>query len=354
LGLGLLGCGNDATGPGVLTASQAYWTLRLNYHAVNLALQVPYDTVQLIATPLNANGEVLLSTPPVTFTAGDSTVSVDSTGFVTANYRTRNVQRPTMVIASLQYQNITLRDTVLIQVTPTAPTAALKTFALMPLMGVGTTCNLNALSVSLVENCGPIAVLATDADGDTIADANGSALLINYATLNPRAARIDQSGDITETDTGHVTFTASTWAYGTMKADSLHVAVSWPRYTMNQISEVTPANSLTSVLVFEPSKTVSVGGTVVWYNPYANPIDIVFDDSTTIGEGCLYLLCGILPSTGTGNVPPFYTDATYSDPSPFASGFAGRSFPVAGTYHYHSRLYPSSTGVIYVKEDLSP
>ena len=74
LGGTLAGCGSDTTGPPPRNATQAYWALRLQYHAVALALTPPYDTVQLTATPVNAAGAPLPGLGPVTYQSGDSLV----------------------------------------------------------------------------------------------------------------------------------------------------------------------------------------------------------------------------------------------------------------------------------------
>jgi hypothetical protein len=334
-----------------LTPSQAYWSLRLNYHALNIALTPPHNTVQLIATPLNANGVPLTNVGTIAFISGDSTVSIDSEGLVTAKYQTKNINSATTVIASLQYQNVTLADTAIVQVNATPPSTPLSTFALHSAAGSGTTCNVNLLGSPQYENCGPLIVSATTEAGDTLINASKKSILVAYTVSNPLVAQITSTGKITEIDTGHVTFSASTWAYGVAMQDSLPFVLSWPRYAPNEISKVTPVGSLTPVLVFKPSVAVSVGGTVVWHNKYAQPIDVVFDDSTAIETGCPLLLCAFFPYTGTGNIPPFHQDLT--DTSAFAKGYVGRSFPVAGVYHYHSRLFPSSTGTVYVYEDLS-
>jgi hypothetical protein len=350
---GLIGCGSDTTGPTPLSAHTLYWALQLNYHAVNLSVTPPTNTVQLHAIPFNAAGDSLPdATGRVTYTSADSTVSVDSTGLVTANYITRNANRPTFVVARLQYQNVTLSDTVNIQVTPTAPTARLSTFVLQPGAGTSTNCMLDQLQI--FGNCGPLVVNATDENGDTLSSAARHVILISYKSSNPLLAQITQTGNITESDTGHVTFTASTWAYGVVMRDSLPYIINWPNYQGVQVELITPVNSLTPVLIFaQPYVIVHVGGTVTWGNQNALPTDIVFDDSTDVAEGCFLGFCDAFPPTGTGNILPFYLDPTGQDTSVFAQGIVTRSFPVAGVYHYHSRLYPASTGIVDVREAIS-
>jgi hypothetical protein len=344
-----IACGSDTTGPALVDADHAFWALRLNYHAVNLALAAPYNSVQLTATPLNANGVPLTGVGTVTFAAGDSAVTVTPTGLVTAQYATASVNALSAVIATLQYQNVTLADTVRIQVTDVAP-APLTTFALRPVDGASTHCNLK---VGILENCGPVVVDATDANGDTLANASGTVLAVAYASSNPLITTVDQFGALQELDTGRVTVTASTWAYGVAKQDSLHYVISWPRWTLTQIQQFTPVESQTSILRFlAPQITIAPGGAVAWINPYDRPMDIVFDDSTAVDSACIYFLCGILRATGSGNVHAFYTDTTYTDTSVFAAGIVVRSFPTVGTYTYHSRLFPESTGVIFVRKEL--
>jgi hypothetical protein len=352
IGTYLTGCGGDTTGPAPLDTSRAFWSLRLNYHAANLALTETANTVQLVAVPLNVHGDTLMSLGRVTYSAADSTVSVDSTGLVTANYRTKDVDSPTFVVASLQYQNLTLADTVFIQVTPTVP-ATLATFSMHPASGTSTSCSLNVSGTTLIQNCGPLVVDATDVNGDTLSSASKHSLLISYASSDPFLAIVSRTGVITEADTGHVVFTASTWAYGLLQKDSIQYIVGWPRFQGVYVKSVTPANSLTPVLTFVPAAIVlDVGGTVGWQNLRSEPIDVVFDDSTDVQAGCYYFLCNFFRFSGTGNIPPFYVNATGTDTSVFAVGLVARSFPVAGIYHYHSRLYPSSTGVIYVEDHL--
>jgi hypothetical protein len=341
-----IGCGDSPSGIAPLTAHEAYWGLRLNYHAINLAIVPPYNTVRLVATPLNAEGNVIPDIGPVRFTTVDSAIRVDSTGTVIAQYRTNsNVAH---VIASLQYQNITLADTVAIQVTPTAPSARLATFSLQPHAGYNSFCSLSAFA-GFLDTCGSLMVSATDSAGGIVSDPRMSSIVIAYASSNPLIALVDQEGKITAVDTGHVTFTASTWAYGITMRDSLQYVIDWPQYQQMNIVLAVPPNSLTAVPTFEePSVTLGVGGTLGWINLTAPPIDIVFDDSLAVDSGCFQLDCSV-PTTGVGNVPSYYLDTAYTG---FGIGYAARSFPAAGTYHYHSRLYPSSTGVVYVRERL--
>jgi hypothetical protein len=347
LGAVAVGCGDSTPGTAPLTAREAYWGLRLNYHAINLAIAPPYNTVRLVATPLNAEGDVIPDIGPVKFATVDSAIRVDSTGTVVAQYRTNS--NVAYVIASLQYQNLTLADTVAVQVTQAAPSERLATFSLQPQIGYHSSCSLSVFG-GFLDTCGSLRVSATDSAGGIVSNSGTSSIVIAYTSSNPLIALVDQKGKITAVDTGHVTFTASTWAYGIVMRDSLQYVIDWPQYQQMNIVLAVPPNGLTAVPTFEePVVTLGVGGTLAWLNLEAPPLDIVFDDSVDVDSGCIQLDCSAAPTTGVGNVPSYYLDPAYTG---FGIGYAARSFPVAGTYHYHSSLYPSSTGVVYVREHL--
>jgi len=354
LALALAGCGHDATGPAPLGPADAFWRLQLDYHAVNLALFGSATTVQLTATPLNVHGQPLEHTGPAAFVAHDSAVTVTPAGVMTAQYETGGT--PTYVVATLQYQNVTLTDTVWVQVTATAPAAPLATLTLRPADGKSATCNANFTGIPFLDNCGPLVVDATDAAGDSLANAAMQTILVAYASSDPLTASVDQFGQITELDTGHVTLSASTWAYGVAMRDSVRYTISWPRWQVVQMQSVTPVASDTSVLIpAQPDIVLNAGGSLGFYNQFGRPLDIVFDDPSSVQPGCYFaILCSALPSTGGGNVDPFYYDETGTDPSPYALGIVLRAFPVAGTYRYHSTRFPSVVGTIRVRPTLAP
>ena len=87
----LLGCSGsgDTTDPISLSPTQLFWAIRLDKHAVNMALIPPYDTVRLNPQILNAVGNPLTGdTGRVRYSYPDSSVTVDSTGLMTAHYVT--------------------------------------------------------------------------------------------------------------------------------------------------------------------------------------------------------------------------------------------------------------------------
>lgn len=363
LGGALIGCGSDTTGPAAVGAAQAYWALRLNVHAVNLDTTLPDRTIQLTAVPVTATGTPLVGLGAVTYTPEDTTVTVSATGLMTARYPTSG----TFVVASLQAQGVTLADTVDIQVASTPPATALATFSIQPVPGDSAK---RALDVRHLQ----WPVRATDAVGDSVCNSSGCALQLFYASSDSDIVSVDRrSGALTFNDTGHVTLTATTLAYGTVWRDSVRFTIGYPLYaTVDVVPDSTGQRPVLAFSIDQSSPhMIGVGGTVTWRNNQdicvnstnchhvagLDSIDVVFDDSTAVQPGlvCLTVGANCLPPTGVGgNIAPFgFDDAKYQaatsggDANPFFfSVVQARSFPRAGTYTYHSRLYGTAGAVI--------
>ena len=159
----LLGCSGsgDTTDPVSLTPAQAFWAIRLDKHAVNLALTPPYDTVRLNPQILNAVGSPLTGdTGRVRYSFPDSSVTVDSMGLMTAHFVTQG----TPLIASFTAQGVTLSDTVFVQVTAAAP-SQLATFSLHPADGSPSKCEG---FFNLGDVCTTLAVTAADINGTPV------------------------------------------------------------------------------------------------------------------------------------------------------------------------------------------
>ena len=87
--LGRSGSG-DTTDPVPLSPAQTFLSVRLDQHAVNLALTPPYDTVRLNPQLLNAAGSSLVGvTGRVRYSYPDSSVTADSTGLLDCTLRDR-------------------------------------------------------------------------------------------------------------------------------------------------------------------------------------------------------------------------------------------------------------------------
>lgn len=226
----LIGCRQDTTGPTLIPASQAFYQLVLNQHAINMATAAPYDTIRLTAEALTATGTQLTTTNRVKYSALDSNVTVDSTGLVTAHYVTSQTQ----VTASLTVSGVTLTDVATIQITPTALPAPLATLSIQPEPDGLDSARAAVDLQYLINNFnGNIPVYATIAAGDpasdTVCNVNGCSLLVHFRSSNSAVAGIDPLYGILNfngiPDT--VTFFVETWAYGVAKQDSLKFSVGY-------------------------------------------------------------------------------------------------------------------------------
>lgn len=338
----MVGCSGDTTWPASVSPTQAYWALQLNYRAINMDTAAPHNTVQLTATPLNAAGVPLSGMSTVRYSTPDSNVTVSPTGLVTAHFPTEGA--PVRVIASLTVQGVTLTATALVQVTDTAPQHPLATFSLQPVAGDSAKMSIDQ-GRGVFRTINPLPIYATDATGDTLLSESTQRLLVSFTSSDPTIATIDPTtGQITPQNVGHVTFSAATWAYGVVKQDSLRYTIGYPVFQFYSAVSNTPVGSLTPVLHFEPSTiAVGPGALVLFGNGSADSVDVVFDDSTAV-QG--FFLFGL--DVPGGNIPPLDTLSTNWSCSQYQCGTTLRTFPVPGTYHYHSRLNGTS-GTVIVK-----
>ena len=358
--VGVLSCSGDTTtGAGPLSPAQAYWALQLNQHAVNLALTAPYDTMRLAAIPRNTVGGALSGLGPVTYTSTDSTVTVDSLGLLTAHYPTSE----TFVVATLQDRRfrVTHADTVVIQVTQT-PLAAPDTFSLQPGPGDSAKRALDFHGAGYAPGSFPWPVHATDATGTTLCDATmGCPLLVFYTSSDPTVATIDRATGVVNTvNPGRVVLTATTWAYGVARRDSVEFTIGYKlSYAIPIALDI---QSVAPTVGFVAPRTLIVGvGADITFGCLANlltppcdkPVDIVFDHPAAIDTASTVLFNGFIafPPTGSGNIAAFGGDSIHTIPDDLMNVFRSRRFPVAGTYRYHSTLFPSETFEILVQKD---
>lgn len=336
-----------------MTSAQAYWTLRLNQHAVTLALTAPVNVIQLAATPYNAVGDTLPGRERIRYTTGDSTITVDSTGLVTAKYTSAST--PSYVVASLSdaSQQVTITDTCYVLVTATAPTAPLDSFSIQPAPG----------------DSAKRPVFTAFYLSKRIVDRTGGSMdnvLSYFTSSDPTTSTVMDrlTGFASASRVGSVTFYAETWAYGVAKKDSLVFTISVPTQQEITVLSQTPTGSTSPILTFWPSvATVGVGAVVTWVNrSFTDSIDVEFDNPTHVDSVLFSQVYQFY--TGSGNIAPWLADtlpgpgssaidlAGYraylnywgnpADAEYFWYGRAGRrqrQFPVAGVYHYHSRLW---------------
>lgn len=341
LGVGLVGCGSDTTGPAPVSATQLYWALHFDWPAVNLALDnAAHDTAQLTATPVTQADAPIPGASAVQYHAADSNVTVSPTGLVTAHYITNR----TFVTASLTLNGVTHVDTAWIRVTQTPLfSSPLATLSIQPHPD-----ELDSAKIALFRDGqinqwnGNIPVYATDVAGDSLCDVNAFDLacpfLVSFASSNPRIATLDPDGYLSTNAPGHVTFTVSTLAYGVGLRDSLPFVIGYP---LGATFLVYPGGSPSAVVpvLSKPTVTIGVGGVAVLAN-------------NNTGQ----LLEITLPYQ-TPMVHRVYTDKPSTQMTDtVAAGSSGNQlmnvrFDSAGTYTVHMTLLGSgktTTGTIIV------
>jgi hypothetical protein len=325
---------SSTTGPGT-DASQLYWALTLDHRAVTLSTAAPYDTLQLTATPRLSSGAAMPDAPPPRFTSTDlERVQVDATGLL----RAVGVGTGIVVVAADTVGNIVHADTVLVNVTDVAAPPRLAALSIHP---VPPDSSRFALGGTLFVPQKVLAARTLDTAGAAI-----DGLAVHYASSDRRIAIIDRFGVVTPIRPGEVTFYATTTAYGVTQADTLPFTIGLPLLVTIEVRlQTTPAGDTTVLL--PPATVLGVGGDILWDNPTAVPVDVTFDDPSTIVQDDV--LCSFLGAlapeafcTG-GDIAPFAIDTS----GPFLSTRV-RRFPVPGTYHYQSPLH-GTTGTIVVQ-----
>ena len=231
------GCSGDTSGAAAVVApSSLCAAVQLNYHAVNLALAAPYDTVTLVATALDAAGQPNSRTATSTSKVkeADSTVTVDSSGRVQARYTTLGVNSPTYVVATLTVLGVTHEDTAFIQVVPGTPVPApLATFSLRLLAGDSAKVAVDYVS-NYYDGYGSsgvkqVIIVATNRAGVILRDDTTNHLLVNFTSdrVSDGIGR-QESVDPFAINVGHTYVHASTYAYGVVAQDSLRFSVGYP------------------------------------------------------------------------------------------------------------------------------
>ena len=336
LALAAAGCSGDppVTPPPAQDPTTLYWQLTLNEHAVMMSTVAPLDTLRIVATPRTISGAPILDLGKPTYTSLDlDRAFVDSAGLVHAVGVGDQVQ----IVASLEENNILHADTLVLNITEEAAPPALATFTIHP--DVGDSAKVAAASsVTIIPR-------TAAADGTPISD-----VPVYFTSSDPEVATIDRTtGFLAPNRPGQVTVYATTNVYGVTKSDTVPYTIGHPiTIALEIVSQVNASGE--TVNVFSPN-TVELGpGAIVLFgNVTTLPTDVTFDDPTNVAEDqrdCPFLetLCG------TGNI-----DAWVKDPSDESgiTGLRARSFPVPGTYTFHSTIF-GSTGTIVIADEHTP
>ena len=341
----VLSCSGDTTAPVPRSPAQTYWALQLNQYALNLDLTHADSTFQLTAVALNALGTSLTGNDStVHYSTNDSSVEVSPTGLVVARFTTTQAT----VYASLTLQNITLTDTVLVQVTQTPPPSPIRTFSMQPAPGDSAKRANNGLDDDHFE----WPVTATTVAGGTVCNANACTLLVHYTSSNPAIATIDPTtGGVTLINTGQLFFSATTWAYGVALRDSVAFTVGYSTIYTNHLT-VAENLGVTTVNFSAPKTLIlGVGAVVTFWNQSPKPVDVVFDHPAAVDSASVNYFFQI-PPTGGGNIVSFGGDTTSLIPEiPYLNmdNFVARRFSVPDTLRYHSSLFPSDTNELVIQ-----
>ncbi|HEX6534058.1 MAG TPA: hypothetical protein VF041_05645 [Gemmatimonadaceae bacterium] len=326
-----LGCGSDPAAPTPAhEGSQLYWALTLDQHAINMSTAAPYDTVRLTATAFSSSGEPLGDAPAPTYRSGDpERLQVSGDGFLHAIGQGAAIP----VIAELTVGNIKHADTALVDITTDPAPPALASFSIHPLPGDSAIWEANRQENFTLY--GPRMIVPHDADGNPI-----SGLAIYFSSSDTTVAQIDhQTGLLDGVRPGQVLIAASTTAYGVVKADTVSFTITMPA-AMAVFALPSNYEAPDADITFQPSSvTIAAGGTVLFARGIFSPIEITFDDPTNVEEDHLFCYCG------SGNIPTFGGDTL----DPFTNGVRARSFPVPGTYVFHTTALNGATGTVVVE-----
>lgn len=348
---GVLGCASDTTGPTQVAAAQLFYHVTLNHHAITMALTPPYDTLQLVATASAASGDSLPERGHTTWTTSDSSsVRISPTGLLTALATTTGVT----VTVYHTVGNVTQIDSATINVTDTTTIPRLATIAVQP-----ESLYFGVYPVYLLYGDVGFTASALDAHGDTIPNV---AFRITSATPAVLAGYAQSAtglgpGWFQQLAAGHASILTEATVYGVRKVDTLQFTAGWWQNVVVQVLPQVPNGNRTQLGFFSPAEdTIAVGGTVAWVNLLSGQAaDVVFDDSTAVQavDSAMYLggfasvMDLVIPNQAGGNIPAFAPLDTGGLRGQDTLGVRARSFPVAGTYRYHSALYGTS-GVIRV------
>lgn len=333
------GCAPDAAvaPPPKVNDPSVYWALALDHHAVTMSTVAPYDTIRLTATPRTADGTPIDTLPAPTYTSLDlERAQVSADGLVRVIKGGNNIP----VVATLAVGNLRHSDTAFINVTEVTTPPVLDTFSIHP---VPPDSAKTAAAKLIVPR-------ATTADGTPI-----TGLSVYYTVSDPTTATIDRSlGLLAGVRAGQVTVIASATAYGVTKADTVTYKIGNPIAGILNITAQKNASGQT-IDVFKPNEMLlGPGAMVLVVSQTSVPTDITFDDPTNVAqvdEYCHPPISTILPHMcGSGNIEAFAKDP---DDQSGTSGLRARSFPVPGTYHFHSTIF-GTTGTIVVSDDTLP
>ncbi len=346
----VLACqGDGPTPPAFTSPDDLYWRLELNHRAAWMSLAPPYDTLTLVAIPLNAKGEPLEGAPSAQFVSRDQErIAVSPTGVVKVLQTATRVP----VVATLEVNGATFRDSVLVTVVNNASPPRLGSLTIQSPPPDSLTFPLCCIVTPTVS------ALALDTAGNVIAN-----FPVSYRSSDLTIAGIDEyTGLVFPAGGGRlgaVTFDASTTLFGVKKVAAVHYRVGYPN--MAQIAVARMPNTIPGAApryTFNASEVhVAVGAWVGWtlegLVDTNQAIDLTFAATDTADVAAANTVTGIL--TALLGVCPFLANdcdnggnIMVGHGTPFRN--AVRVFHVPGTYEYYSNALGSGGRIIVVAE----
>jgi len=226
-----------------------YWALALNYHAVTLSTVAPYDTIHLVATPLNPSGQTLAGQISATFTSSDlEHANVTEDGVVHAIGEGTNV----LIIASMRADGVTHTDTTVITITADSAPPQLAHLSIHPVPP-------DSSKIAAAGNGKQLVLTAFD-----VSDSPFTQLTAQFRSLDPTVASVDQFGFVQGIRPGQARVIASATVYGITKADTVTFTIGLPILRIVSVAANLAPNA-TPPTIFTPSAIrVGVGSTIVW------------------------------------------------------------------------------------------
>lgn len=322
-------------------ADQLLSKVKLEFNAYNLAMDEPYNTVQLRVSGISGSGEIV--DQPVTYSvANPALLEVSSTGLVRALAPTAG----TVVHASMTYNGLTRTDSAFIAVIDGSPVIYPARVAIEPVPGDSAKFAVGGHGL----RDKTMLLIRADSSGDNMSD-----LRVAISSADTSIAKVVQSLNnvtVRPVRPGRTTFHVSTYAYGIALHDSISFLVGWPLGGHVDVYARYLTGSATPILDFHAGRfTVGIGSCILWQNFTEIDVDIEFETpelvDPPVGATCLGL--GSADING-GNIAPFRTQYSSNGSIDIFSKMRGRTFNTAGVYRYYSKIHGTSGEIIVCDE----
>lgn len=299
----LVGCGADSMSTSLQhNPTTMFWGVSNDVRATTVAVN---GTQKVTSRAYDYAGNWIDDAPPVLYVSRDSTkVRVSQDGTITGV----RVSSGTLVLASIQIDNMTHADTTVVNVT--AAPAVLDTFSIHPPV---TTSTLIHVGRTLT-----LPVTAKDNHGVALAG-----LAVVFTSLDTNVATVNfTSGLVSAKKLGTTQIVGTTTSYGTTKSDTVTVTTGYP------LSGTVTFGSVAYPYAFVPGTIeIAAGGSVAFQNSSKQQLGVADSVDITFTSG--------VENIPGGNIPVFI------------SGGQSRTFPVAGTYTFINS-YGGQTGKVIV------